>query len=264
MFPIPRSNKKIIELIGVVIYTAIIAYFTITFKLNYLISTGLYFLVPSIYITFRRPSLFKSTAKFALLTGLPFVLLTDSLALFNNAWWETSVFPRRIFNLIPFETVIWAVVYVYLIVSLYNYFFTEQNLQIKILPRFNKFVIILFTVLFVEIFILYTNSKLLTIPYFYLWFVLIFFCTPTIIGLLKSAKRFCKLWLQCLPFSMMLFIIELSALATHQWGFLGSQYLGMVHIGDLSFPIEELSWILFGVPAFIYVYQYFTSKEVSN
>ncbi len=60
----------------------------------------------------------------------------------------------------------------------------------------------------------------------------------------------------------MLFVGELAALTTSQWGFQGSGYLGLIHIGSLTFPYEEMIWILFGAPAFIYVYRSLTSQKI--
>ena len=107
------SNTK--EKILLAIYFVLVALAGAVFHSSYLASTVLFFVPPSVYITIRRPELFKQLFAYALLIGVPFVLIVDTIGVYNNAWWETSVFSYRIFGLVPIDTVLWGVLYAYTI-----------------------------------------------------------------------------------------------------------------------------------------------------
>ncbi len=251
------NKNKTSEKIFLIIYFIFVAVISSAFHLTYLVSTILFFIPPSVYATIKRPWLFKPIALYALSIGIPFVVIIDTLALFNNAWWETSVFSQRILNLVPLDTVLWAVLYAYTIPVLYEYFFGIRE-SITLPKKFWKFALGLFIALVTFVITFSLNKQWFTIPYFYAIFVSIFYILTSLIGLIRQPKQFTRLLQQCVFFSILLLIGELGALAADQWGFSGSQYLGMIYIGSLAFPFEEMIWILIGVPAFLYVYLQFT------
>lgn len=244
---------KIKEKLLLITYFIIIAFGGVFFNFSYLVSTLFFFVVPSLYITLKHPKLFKPLLIYALSIGIPFVLIIDTLALYNHAWWETSVFSYRFFDLLPFDTVLWAVLYSYTIPILYEYFFGKRE-SVTLNKKFSKFSIGLFIALILFLITFSINPMLFTIPYFYAFFVGIFYFLVCVIGLFQYPKEFSRLLLQCFFFSIPLFIGELGSLAAYQWGFSGNEYLGIIHIGNLSFPFEEMIWILIGVPAFVHVY----------
>lgn len=252
-------NKN--KIFFVVLYTAILACIVVLFRLNYLTSTLLFFIPPSVYVTIKRPSMFKPLVLFSVLLGLPFVLGIDSMGLLNHTWWETSIFAHRIFGLMPYETALWAILYTYFVTSLYEYFLSEENGKIHFLPKFWKFETVVLALLAIFIFVVQIDTGLFAIPHFYAVFISLFYGIPTVVGLIRHPRYFTKLWMMCLPFSAILLIGELASLATAQWGFSGSGYIGMIFIAGQHFPVEEMLWILFGVPAFIYVYRYFTAPS---
>ncbi|MCR4311062.1 MAG: hypothetical protein NUV54_00615, partial [Candidatus Taylorbacteria bacterium] len=238
----------------------LIAFFGVFFNFSYLVSTLLFFVPPAVYATAKRPDLAKPIGIFALAVGIPIVLTIDTLALYNHAWWETSTFSHRIFDLVPFETVLWAVLYAYIVPISYEYFFGRR--KSFALPRiFWKFAAGLFVALVIFLFAFSFNREWFSIPYFYAVFVGLFYVLPLSIGLMSAPRKFIRLWMQCLLFSVLLLVGELGALGAHQWGFSGNEYLGVIHIGNLTFPFEEVIWILIGIPAFLYVYFVLTDRE---
>lgn len=250
-----KNIKENALLIGYYILVALAGVF---FNFSYFVSTLLFFAVPSIYVTIRRPELFKLLSIYAIAIGIPFVLIVDAIGVYNNAWWETSMFSIRIFNLVPFDTVLWGVLYAYTIPALYEYFFGKRK-SIILPKKFWIFEIGLLIALSTFLVAFIFNREWFIIPYFYAIFVGIFYVLICIIGLIQRTKEFLQLLKQCFIFSILLFIGELGALAAHQWGFLGTEYIGMINIGQISFPFEEMIWILIGVPAFLYVYLRLTS-----
>lgn len=257
-----KTSKR--GIFAVILYTAILAVAVVLFKLNYLTSTLLFFIPPSVYVTIRRPSMFQPLLMFSVLLGLPFVLGIDSMGLLNHAWWETSILTHRIFGLVPYETALWAILYTYFITSLYEYFLLGEDRKIHFLPRFWRFEAVVLALLCIFVFVVNTDRGLLAIPHFYAVFISVFYGIPTIVGLVRYPRDFARLWLVCLPFSAVLLMGELASLATSQWGFSGHEYLGMVSIAGQHFPVEEMLWILFGVPAFLYVYRYFTAPSAAT
>ena len=247
------------EKILLAIYFLLVALAGVFFHFSYLASTLLFFVPPSVYITIRRPKLCKQLFAYALLIGTPFVLVIDTIGVYNNAWWETSVFSYRIFGLVPLDTVLWGILYAYAVPAIYEYFFGGRH-EIALTRKFWKFETYLLVFLIAFIVAFSFDREWFVIPYFYALFAGIFYILVSLIGLVRTPIMFLNLWKECLYFSVLLFIGELGALAAHQWGFSGSQYLGMIHIGNLAFPFEEMIWILIGVPAFLYVYIGLTNR----
>jgi hypothetical protein len=252
--------NKTKEKILLVVYFLSVAFAGAFFHFSYLGSTVLFFLLPSLYITIRRAKLFKQLFVYALLIGVPFVLIIDTIGRYNNAWWETSLFSYRVFGLVPLDTVLWGILYAYAIPAIYEYFFGERQ-DITLTRKFWKFDITLLGFLGIFLIAFSFNREWFAIPYFYALFAGIFYFLTSFIGLIRNPRMFLHLWKQCLYFSILLFIEELGALAAHQWGFSGSQYLGIIHIGNLLMPFEEMIWILIGVPAFLYVYLELTNPS---
>lgn len=257
------NKNKTTEKILIIIYFIFVSFISSTFHLSYLLSTLLFFIPPSIYVTIKRPKLFKSITLYALSIGIPFSIIIDTIAVYNNAWWETSVFQYRIFDFMPLDTVLWAILYLYTIIALYEYFFGVHE-SINVTKKFWKFALGLFVSLVFFVITFSLNRDWFTIPYFYTVFVGIFYVLTSFIGLIRHQKQFIRLLKQCIFFSVLLLIGELGALASAQWGFSGSEYLGMVNIGSLAFPFEEMIWILIGVPAFLYVYLELTNSFESQ
>ncbi len=245
--------NKTKERILLIFYFLSVALAGVFFHFSYLVSTLLLFVGPSLYITIRRPKLFKQLSIYALLIGTPFVIVIDTIGRYNNAWWETSVFSQRLFGLVPFDTVLWGILYAYTIPAIYEYFFGGRE-KISLTRKFWEFEVCLLVSLVIFMTTFSFNREWFVIPYFYTLFVGIFYILTSFIGLIRTPKMFLRLWKQCLYFSVLLLIGELGALAAHHWGFSGNEYLGMLHFGNLSMPFEEMIWILIGVPAFLYVY----------
>lgn len=254
--------NKTTEKILLIIYFILVALLGVAFDFSYLVSTLLFFVIPSLYVTVKRPELFKTLSVYAVAIGIPFALIIDAIGLYNHAWWETTVFPIRIFGLVTFDTILWAILYAYTIPALYEYFFIKRNI-ISLPKKFWQFEFYLLIILTIFIFAFSVHPDWFAIPYFYTIFVGLFYVLTCIVGLINRPKEFSKLLMQCLFFSTLLFIGEIGALAAHQWGFSGNEYLGMIHIGELTFPFEEMIWILVGVPAFLYVYLRLTDRSKS-
>lgn len=244
-----------------IVYAIAVAVLGIIFHFSYLISTILFFVPPSIYITIRRPDLFRPIGIYSLAVGIPFVLIIDTIALYNHSWWETSAFPIRIFNLMPFDTVVWSVLYVYTTLVFFEYFFEKGNETPALSRRFWNLEIGLLFVLTAFLFSFSFHPEWFMIPYFYAVFVGIFYIAVSIGALIHIPKAFSTLWIQCLFLSVWLFVAELGALAAHQWGFSGSEYLGMIRIGAFTLPFEEMVWIVTGIPPLVYIYLQLTDRS---
>ena len=168
---------------------------------------------------------------------------------------DIYVYIYRVFELVPIETIIWAVLYTYFITSVYEYYLLKSKNKIIFSTRFYLFIATLFFGFAIFLLLLYGGNDL-RIPYFYTFFIGIFYGFPIMVGFVKLKKEFTKFLVTCIPFIVMLFVGEISALMTKHWGFSGGEYMGTITLNSvITFPFEELIWILIGVPAFLYVYQ---------
>ena len=77
----------------------------------------------------------------------------------------------------------------------------------------------------------------------------------------KTQKLIKKIALQGGIFFVISLAYELVALQLSQWQFNGTQYIGWIELLGHGFPFEELLWLIFAVPAFICVYEYFVDDR---
>lgn len=218
---------------------------SLIFRTNFLVSTILFFGIPSIYLLFRQHRQLRHIFAASVLFGVVFGFAFDFLAEINNAWsWagtDQLVFPWKILGVVSIDVMVWFFFWVLFAVVFYEHFF-EQDRKVRLSSHF-KYALIPMLVVVVLLVVVYINKKeLLFIPYAY--FVLgVFTLLPFIYLLIKSRHSLPKLIKASLFFVPLYFVYELTALSLGQWTFPG-QYIGTVSIQSIIFPIEELFvWI---------------------
>ncbi len=209
----------------------------------------LYFVIPSIYFSYRIPQEIPKALVGALLT-IPFVAVLDYLALFNKAWEVSSIFTFRFLGLIPVEDFFYTFWAFYVLQIAFRYFFPSVSTRKINWKRTGTFLVFT-TVACVVFALLYlSESPFLTIPYYYACILFIVFIVPSVwLFALYPAYRKPGFRMMLYLFPLM-FLYELIALKLGYWWFPSNQYFGMINIVGQHFPFEEfLMWIVFFSPA---------------
>ncbi len=155
------------------------------FNLNLLWSIALFFFAPSIYLSIKCINVFKPLV-FALVVATSIGVLFDYIGAANSIWYTIqTIFPLRLFNILPIENPIWSFSYLYTILITYEYFFGEEG---KIIYR--KLVILVVLVFLASFFTFSINSYFIHSPYLYVLFGFTFFAIPTIIFLTFNRNYF--------------------------------------------------------------------------
>ncbi len=252
--------KKWTDLIIISIMFIIEIILSLHFKFNYLITTLLFLGLPSVYLTLRKKIIFKKDLIYSVLISFPVVLVVNYITTVSDVWDDTTMFwGFRLLNAIHIETFIWAFLYSYFIIVFYEYFLHRDKKE-RTNKRLKNLVFILGAISFIFGVIYFLNKELLIIQHFYIIFVVLFFFIPTGSILIKYPKLIKNVTLESIYFVFFLLTYEIVAISLGLWSFPGNSYIGMVSVLGVTFPFEELLWILFCIPAFLCVYEFFDDK----
>ena len=255
-----RKEKR--DLLLILVWPIIASALSILLKADdALISTMLFFGVPSIYLSFRKKELIKKVALFSLITSIPTGIIIDYVMEVTQGWYlHHSVFGEfRLFNYVNLEQLIWLFLFFYFVAMFYEVFL-EKECKPKLKYPSLKYWFIILLALFGIFLLLYTiRPSRLNIDYFYLKvgifaviipLALILFRFPNLIG------KFAKTGLYFLYLSL---IYEVTALHLGQWGFPAeNQFIGYITFHGVIFPWEEfLFWIVLGSITAIAYYEFF-------
>lgn len=236
-----QRTRDLFVVIGLVLLAIPI---TIFGHVNFLVSTLLFFGLPSAYLIYRCPRNLKKATLAGLLLGVVLGFSFDFIAEFNNAWgWATDfALPAHFFGVVSLDVLVWFFFWTFLVVAYYEYFI-EHDRSSKISPR-AKWVLfagVLIAALVIAVWKLAPHLLTLTYAYAQLGAVTFIICA---VLLIKNPRLIYKT-LRLIPFFAFIYLAyEITALYMNLWTFPGA-YLGEITIGALAFPLEEfVVWIL--------------------
>ena len=105
--------------------------FLLTIKANFLLSTLVFFGLPSIFLSLKQPFKILKTFVFSFLMCIPFTFIFDYLIAKDRGWYiVNSVFPWRLFDIVVIEQFIWSFLYICYIVMFYEYFLDKKKREL--------------------------------------------------------------------------------------------------------------------------------------
>lgn len=253
--PTKFLNKKGRDLLLLCFFIVIARFLSLALNVSYLLSLLFFFGIPAAYLSLRaNKGQIKKAFVFASLCLIPTVTV-DILAVFSRAWiLPETVFPFRLFQIIPLEDLIWAFLMVYLLVLVYEYFLDKgENLFLVKKPLKYCLLFLVLSAIF-SISLIYLKPGLLYVPYFYLAMGLVFTLAPTLLFMIFYPKLISKFFKAGILFFLLLLVFELTGLILHHWEFPGPDFIGWINIFGQRFPIEEFIFfvILFSSAALSY------------
>lgn len=220
---------------------------TLYFEMRFLTTAFIFLGLPALYLILRKTQNLSSVFPGVVFIGIILGFIFDFLATFNNAWIVPDnqlVFPHRVLGHAPIDELIFLVLWVLLILLVYEHFFERKRIEhvhihhyltVGIFPALGVLSIVLTAFSF--------SPKIITLPYAYAVLGIISAIPLIYVGIKK--KKLLKKIAHVLPYFFFLFLaFELTAISLGQWQFNG-EYIGSVNIFALSFPLEELFiWIV--------------------
>lgn len=224
---------------------------------NYLITAFLFFVIPSLYLSYKRKDLIKKTAIVSLVFTITLTFIVDYLVHQDGGWQNFSVINFYLFDSFPIDDFLWGYLYFYYIFIFYEYFFDRDRNKAKISTKFKYLEIgaIVSNMIFILAIILFPDK--IKLPYAYTFLVVFYAVIFPIILFQKEKKIFSNIIKTGLFFSFLSILYEYVANVMGNWTFPGNNFLGFVTILDVTFPLEELFWLIFTVPAMLIYYEFF-------
>jgi hypothetical protein len=227
---------------------------------NYLITAAFFFVVPSIYLSIRKPEIVRKIALVSLILIIPSVVVISYLGHTDGSWYNPSVLGLRIFNSYPIDDFVWGFVYYYYILVVYEYFF--ERVRILTLPKkFLNFEYIgLALALFFTIYI-YLRGIPITVDYFYFWVVIVLFCIVPGLVFLFHRQVFIKAIYVALFFAPLSLLYEYIANVKGNWFFPGTHFIGQVQLLNVTFLLEEFTFLFLAAPAVVACYEFIADDK---
>ena len=250
---------KRLGIILVIVLPILAAVITVVLRTDLLVSILMFFGVPTVYLTIRNPGIFKKSLVFALLLSVPLSVFVDTLAAINGSWViPASVFPFRLFGVATVEVYLFGLLWVLYAILCYEHFLDggqrgdTLSSQIRYLGWISVALLI-----YVGAGVLFDN-ELLHIPFFYILVGIVLVVIPLIVFIVYYPVFWRTFAIIGVYFFYLLSLFELAALATGQWIFPGSDFIGFVRLFGLRMPIEEVAiWMLLATASLLSYYEFF-------
>lgn len=257
--------KEKIDIFLVIFFPLFAVFVSFKFDTVFLVSTLLFFALPSIYLSYRTPNGILRSAIFSMLFSIVGTLLFDHLAKVDKAWYTTTIFPIKIFGTVTIEDLIFTFLFVYFVTIFYEHF--EDKGKHKILaPRMKYFFVLATTVLSVFL-LIYLINPAFNVNFTYIKIGSVLFLFPVVAFLIEFPKYISR-FLKVAPyFFFLIFSQEIVAVKLNHWGFPGKNFIGFISIPffGIVIPYEELFlWISISAISVICYFEYFDDNKLRS
>lgn len=256
---------KRLDIALMIVFPLVSVAIALGFHLNFLVTTLLFYGLPSVWMSIRTPHAIVKTGVFALLIGTPLTLIVDTLAVLDQSWYiPHTVFPSRLFGVVAYEQFIWCFVFVYAIVMTHEHFIHKSRHEV--IDRRMKYILWpLLVAVIAYLTVMVAKPAALRIPYAYLWFGVVLLLLPAV----TMARVFPRLMSKYAKITAYFFylsmIYELTALQLDHWRFPGTNFVGWTEIGPYRFPLEELVfWMLLGAVGVMSFFDFFDNDPYAE
>lgn len=247
-----------VEIAGLYVYWVAVAALALIFNFNFLVMTVSYVLMPALYLAWRNRMFIRGSLIESFFYSAPLLIVFGFIANYSRAWSESTQFGFYILDHVAVEMFLWGFFYILLLISFYSYFFDQRD-RAQITRSYIRLAtaIGLLMVVFFAVYVF--NLELLNIKYIYS-FIAFVFVSGTLAGLSKYprlAKKTLLAGLLLLPAGL---IHEVVSLKLQHWHFPVGYHLAYLQLAGVTFPIEELVWIMFAAPFVIIIHEYFADN----
>ena len=245
------------------LYPIVAVIISFLFKPNAFGSVMLFLAVPSIYLSIRGVKYIKKSFIFSLVTTIPLMIVIDYIAHLTGMWnISNSILNGRLFDYVTIEVILWAFFTCYLVVIFYEYFIDKHASKRLWTPKL-KYLLMTSLLIFIAFIVMFFNfPNLLNIPYFYLCFGVVLTLLPFLFQWFEFPHVTKKFLLGGIFFFYRHSLYEITALKIGWWTFPGKDFIGLVSLFGVTFPIEEvIFWFILLALAILSFYEYFDDNE---
>ena len=238
------SKQKAQDLISLCLINVAAVVVSFVLKTNFLTSTILFLGIPSFYLLYREKKYLRKILLAAVSFGIFFGFVFDFIAELNKAWdWNGGLLFGKILGVVQADVLIWFFLWVLHIFLFYEHFIDRKKLRSNVSVRgIEMFILsILSVALLVIVYELFPSFLYFGKAYLILCLIV---STPFLITFFKKPKLVLHTVPMTIYFSFVYLTHEITALRLEQWQFPGD-YIGLVRMFNVSFPVEELVfWII--------------------
>jgi len=254
------SSKKKVQFAVLIGYQFIVGFIALALNFNALWYLGVSWVLPTLFFLYKLHLNRYRYILEALLWSIPGSLLIDWIGHYSRAWsyWDNPLFASTGINIIgiPLESFIWGSLFWIFYVVVYEYFFDEN--RASDFNKKEKFFALGFAVISLLV-VLYVNSYQPTIPFFFL-FILLLIMFMTVISLAPYRKLIPRV----IKFGLLVFIlglqIEFFSLKLGLWLFPDGDFLKQIMFFNHLIPIEEVLWWMIVPMAVVAVHEVFADN----
>lgn len=259
-----RYEKTIrkIDAFMLVLLPALSVLLSITIRANFFLSILLFFGIPSLWFSYRTPVKIKKIFLSSLIFSIPFALVLYYFGTVDGSWFvPTTIFPFRLFDIIPIEDIILSFLLVYSVLVFYEHFLNKGKNRL-IDERMKYFLWPTLIIIMVFISIILTKPEFLNIPYAYFWLWTILILLPTISFLSSFPKLIARYIITASYFFPVLLLFEFTGLELNQWTFPGAHFIGWIELFGYRFPFEEFFfWCIIAAIGILSYYEFFNDDR---
>ncbi len=254
-----KEIKKKVDILALILFPITATFFSLLFNFNFLLTSIFFFVIPSVYLSFRnKNSIFRNlifVLPFAAVTGI----VADYILVLDNAWFVPTLFPFRILGKVTVEELVWYVSIIYFCIVIYEHFQDRKrhNLTDNHLKKLFFTLTLLFST-FIGIFL--THPLSLQISYFY--FLTEIFLIVTIVLIIS---KYPSLFRHLIKVSIYLIAVSLMNLIVGaklgNWVYTGSHFIGWAKIYGVLIPFEEIILSLILWLVIIEYFEFFDDRK---
>lgn len=237
------------------IFAAIMSF---VLNVNFFTSIFLFFGFPILYLAVKNKKSFKKALLFSA-SSLILAVSFDYVFEITQSWvFPSSIMEYRFLGQVPVEVIFWFFLWFVFVVMYYEYFLENGEKDVLCKPKL-KYLYAFFVSLVIIFFAIYfVNKEWLVIKYFYLKSGVALGLFPVSLVLFKFPKLLIKFAKTGVYFFYLSLVYEFTALSLNHWSFPGKEVVGMVSVGKMVFPVEELIFfIMLGSLAILSFYEFF-------
>ncbi len=228
------------------------SFIALVMKANLFTYNLIVLLPPVVYLLYLNTQKRGKILLEGVFAGIVGEILFDRFAHSSKAWFSPSIFEIRPLGL-PFENLIWCLLYVIMTFAFYEYFFDTHKAR-KLYPVHRKWLITGILIIFI-IPILYTLlPNLFILPYFYLVAV-IFLLFADLFVLTKYPNIATKAFIASLIVLPLGFVHEFVSLELKHWIFETGYHIGYLNMFGYAIPFEEIAFYVVAPMALMCLYE---------
>ena len=187
----------------------------------------------------------------------------DFIVTYNQGWFVSGlIVPIRLFGFLPVDDLLGFLLMTLFIIVFYEHFLDDYKLK-NVSPNIYGAVkpALFISILLLASYLIFEKS--ITVLYVYLITGLLAVSKLIRVGMAKTSYLPRLLYLSIF-FFFVWFALELICLRNGGWNFSG-QYIGMVTVANLNFPIEEfVFWFMLYAATIVAFYEYYEDSLVAE